>query len=386
MAFARTAPLLLLIGAALAAPGCAAPDGDGAVATASQSAFTVSHGDRFVVSATPERIVLAKQVDGIPFPFDETALLGKALLIHPVDRRAANGVYARALDVASEGDHLVVTSEPLTLNEMESITEGDIVRIYVDASRLNGTGLRPQVAGSFGAVGFNGLSFSAFEGLSAPSFLGAGITLSHEIEKVSVSPDVLVDWSHEKGLELGMRSSFTWQSKLVVGGQVGGEFYHSTTISTPSVVVTVPIGPVPVPITLSASAFVACAAVLSGPISVEVAIAADANVGGSFYVRPTTNTAPADWVRQGSWAPEATGSASVTPTFTDKLDGTISCAIPRIDLKALVAGVAGPYLAITPSITISDDSSFSVAVAAGVQGKLLGKAAATEVTLLTWTP
>jgi hypothetical protein len=384
MAVARTLSLLWFAAGALAA-GCAAPEGDGAQ-TSAVSAFTVSHGDRFIVSATPERIVLSKEVDGVPFPFDEASLLGKALLIHPVDRRAATGVYARALSVESEGNRLVVTSEPLTLAEMESIAEDDIVRIYVDASRLDGSGLRPQVAGNFGALGFNGLNFSAFEGLSAPSFLGAGITLSHEVQKVSVSPDVLIDWSHENGLELGMRSTFAWHSKLTVGGQVGGEFYHSTTISTPSVVVTVPIGPVPVPITLSASAFVACAAVLSGPISVEVAIDADANVGGSFYVHPTSDTAPTDWVHQGTWTPEATGTASVTPTFEGKLDGTISCAIPRIDLKALVAGVAGPYLAITPSIAISDNSSFSIAIAAGVQGKLLGEAAAAEVTLLSWTP
>jgi len=385
MRVARAVSLLLFVGGALAA-GCAAPEGDGAASTASVSAFTVTHGDRFVVSATPERIVLSKEVDGVTFPFDETSLLGKALLIHPVDRRAETGVYARALSVDSDGDHLVVTSEPLTLAEMETITEDDIVRIYVDASRLNGSELRPQVAGNFGAIGFNGLNFSAFEGLSRPAFLGAGITLSHELTKVSLVPDVLVDWTHENGLELGLRADFAWHSKLTVGGQVGGEFYHSMTVSAPPLVVTIPIGPVPVPVTLSAAAFVACASVLTGPISAEIAVDVDASIGGSFYVHPTTDTAPTDWVHEGSWQPEVNGNASITPTFKGQLDGTISCAIPRIDLKALVAGVAGPYIAVTPSVTIADPPDFNIAIAAGVQGKLLGRAAAAEVTLLTWRP
>ena len=385
MRFARMVSLLLFVGGALVA-GCAAPEGDGATSTASVSAFTISHGDRFVVSATPERIVLSKEVDGVTFPFDDTSLLGKALLIHPVDRRAEDGVYARALSVESDGDHLVVTSEPLTLTEMETITEDDIVRIYVDASRLNGSELRPQVAGNFGALGYNGLNFSAFEGLSAPSFLGAGITLSHELGNVSVSPTVLVDWSHDNGLELGMRADFAWHSKLKIGGQIGGEFYHSTTLSTPSLVVTIPIGPVPVPVTLSASAFVACGSVLTGPVAIEVAIDVDATMGGSFYVHPTTDTAPTDWFHEGIWKPEVTGTGGITPTIEGQLNGSISCAIPRIDLKALVAGVAGPYLAITPSVTIADNPDFNVAIAAGVQGKLLGKASAAEITLLTWRP
>ncbi len=385
MLFARVSSLLL-IGAAALAGGCGGgPEGDVA-ASGSESAFTVAHGDRFVVSATPERIVLSKEAGGVTFPFDETSLLGKALLIHPVDRRAATGVYARALSVTTEGDRLVVTSEPLTLAEMETITEDEIVRIYVDASRLDASGLKPQVTGNFGAIGYDGLNFSAFEGLSRPTLLSPGITLAHELKNVSLVPNVLVGWTHESGLELGMRAAFAWQSKLTIGGQVGGEFYHSMTVSAPPLVVTIPIGPVPVPVTLSAAAFVSCAAVLAGPVNVELTIDIDANVGGSFYVHPTTDTAPTDWVHEGSWKPEATGSASITPSVASKLDGSISCAIPRVDLKALVAGTAGPYFAITPVATIADVPDFSVTLSAGVQGKLLGHGAAAEITLLTWRP
>lgn len=386
MAPGRKTSLLLFAAGALIA-GCAAPQGDDGAATASVSAFTVSHGDRFVVSATPERIVLAKEVDGVAFPFDEASLLGKALLIHPVDRRAATGVYARALSVASEGDRLVVTSEPLTLAEMEDITEDDIVRIYVDASRLNAGDLHPQTSGSVGPVGFNGLDFTAFAGLSRPSLLAPGITLHHELETASLSPDVLVGWTHENGLELGMRAALAWKSKLTIGGRAGGEFFHSMTVNSPSLVATIPIGPVPVPVVLSASAFVSCSALSSGPLALELAIDVDANVGGSFYVHPTTDTSPADWVHEGSWAPEASGSASITPSLESTFGATISCAIPRIELKALVAGTAGPFFAITPLISMSSPSpDFSVTLSAGVQGKLLGHAGGAEVTLLTWKP
>jgi hypothetical protein len=79
----------------------------------SESAFTVANGARFVVSATEDRIVLARHVVGVAFPFDEASLLGKAILIHPVEHRAEAGVYARALAVESKGDRLIVTSEPL---------------------------------------------------------------------------------------------------------------------------------------------------------------------------------------------------------------------------------------------------------------------------------
>ena len=121
----RSALWLCALAAGLVSGACAAPEGDGA-ATTTESAFTVSNGDRFVVSATPERIVLSKSVGGVAFPFDESSLLGKAILIHPVDRRAAGGVYARALSIEVQDDRFVVTSTPLSLAEMEKITEDEI--------------------------------------------------------------------------------------------------------------------------------------------------------------------------------------------------------------------------------------------------------------------
>ncbi len=394
MLLGRLAPLLLFVGLFVGAlTGCSVPAGDGA-ATASVSAFTVDHGDRFVVSATPERIVVSKEVDGVRFPFDEGSLLGKAILIHPVARRAATGVYARALDVATVGDQLVVTSEPLTLTEMENIAEDDIVRIYVDATwkdlasdLSSARNVSPRTSGSLGPVGFNGLDFSGFLGLSRPALLAPGITLSHELKNVSFAPEVLVDWTRENGLELGMRAALTWQSKLTIGGRVGGEFYHSMTLDSPPLVVAVPIGAVPVPVTLSASAFVSCSAVSTGPVAVELTIDVDASAGGSFYVHPTASSLPTSWVHEGRWKPAASGTASITPGIESAAGPTISCAVPRIELKALVAGAAGPFFAITPVISMSGPSpDFSVTLSAGLQGKVLGYSGGAEVTLLTWKP
>jgi hypothetical protein len=76
---------------------------------------------------------IIKHADGAAFPFDKASLAGRALLIHPIARDAATGVYARALSITDEGDHLVVEREPLTFQEMEAITEDQIVRIFIDA-------------------------------------------------------------------------------------------------------------------------------------------------------------------------------------------------------------------------------------------------------------
>jgi hypothetical protein len=386
--------LLLFVGGLLTA-ACGEPEGDGAQA-ATESAFTVDHGDRFVVSATPERIVLAKKVGGVAFPFDEESLLGKAILIHPVDRRAVNGVYARALSVASEGDRYVIQGEPLTLAEMETIAEDDIVRIFIDpktsrASRpeegepLSPATLRPRALTA--NVGFNGLDVGGFAGLDNASLLKPGVTFSHHIEKVSVTPEMLVDWTSEKGLELGARGTFEWKSKVTIGGHAGAEFFRSMTVESPPYIIAVPIGAVPVPVTLSASAVVSCSAGADAPLALAVTIAFEAKVGGSFYVHPTSYSSPASWMSAGSWEPELSGSGSVTPELEDTSGVTVQCAAPHIELKAMVAGVAGVYLALTPNVTIAGPSPGVEAVlAAGVRGKLFGRDVGKEITLLSWKP
>lgn len=378
--------LPLLVASSTLFAACAAPaDDDGAV-TGSESAFTVERGDRFVVSASPERIVLSKKVNGVAFPFDERSLLGKAILIHPT-KRAVTGVYARALSVTTEGDRYVVTSQPLTLGEMETIPESDIVRIFVEANprRLSTSSIRPLAVAS--SAGVNGLTFNGYLGLSKPALLSPGITLTHTVDEASFDPDVLLDWTSERGLELGLRASLGWRSKLTIGGRAGGEFFRSATLASPPLVVTIPIGAALVPVTLSGSAFVACSALSTATAQIDVDVVASARVGGSFYVKPSWDTLPTGWVSEGTWKPEATGTGSVTSALAAAPGPTISCALPRIEVKALLAGAAGPYFAFSPVASMDGlTPRFQATLSAGVQANVLGTSRAFEVTLLTWKP
>jgi hypothetical protein len=198
---------------------------------------------------------------------------------------------------------------------------------------------------------------------------------------------VLLDWTEDKGLELGARADLHWESKLSIGGRVGGEFFRSATIESPPYIMTVPIGAVPVPVTLTASAMITCVALTSGPSAVAVTIAADAKVGGSFYVKSSLTTSPDSWVTPGTWTPEMSGSASVTPDLEDAPGITIQCALPRIEFKALVAGVAGVFLAATPLVTVAGPSpGIEGILTGGVRGKLFTREVGTEVRLLTWKP
>lgn len=378
--------LPLLLSFALANAACSAPSEDEGASQGSESAFTVERGDRFVVSASPERIVLSKRVDGVVFPFDERSLLGKAILIHPT-KRAVTGVYARTLSVKTEGERYVVTSKALTLSEMETIAEDDIVRIFVDTPRPTSSPSSVRPLAVAGGASMNGLTFTGHLGLSRPALLSPGVTLTHEIQEASFDPDAKVDWSAERGLELGLRASLDWRSKLTIGGRAGGEFYRSMTLESPPLVVVIPIGAAPVPVTLSASAFVSCSALTTAPAEVAVMVAASAKLGGSFYVKPRFGSVPSEWVAEGTWKPEATGTGSVTSSLAGAPGASVQCALPRIEVKALLAGSAGPYLAISPVASMVGRSpEFKATVSAGVQANLLGASRAFEVTLLTWKP
>jgi len=385
-------PRLLLASIAVAllagplAIGCAdaAPD-DGAAST--ESAFTVDKGDRFVVSATPTRIVLRKRAGSVAFPFDERSLAGKAVLIHPVEKRGTDGVYARAERVTSDGDVLVVDSVPLTFAEMEAITEDEVVRIFVDSRAKLQTapqGVRPL---GWGGVGFNGLDFTTYVGLARPALLSPGVTVTHDIMRAKLEPDALVDYTRESGLELGLRATLDWKSKLLVTGRIGDTFYKSTPIDSPPLYVTVPIGGIPVPVRLDATAYIACSAIVVGPAEVSVEVSAAATLGGSVRIRPSADAAPSEWFTQGRWAPQADGKASAVPGIRGVTEGSIACALPRIELRARVAGVSGPFLAISPTVATSPTGvTFTATVGAGVEAELFGAKRAAEVTLVTWEP
>lgn len=370
----------------LAAVACGAPDDESV--SGGTSAFTVDSGDRFVVSASPTSIVLKKNVDGVDFPFDDAALLGKALLIHPVVHRADEGVYARATAVHDGGDRWEIDAEPLTLEEMETIAEDDVVRIYVKSSSglIQPSSLHPL---GWGGVSMNGFDMGTGWSFQTPLAASPGISVSHHVAESSFAPEAIVDWSRGKGLEIGARGQLDWRSTLHISGNAAGEVFHSKEVESASYVVTVPIGIVPVPIALRAKGFVTCGVSVAGSAEITIDVDAHATLGGSFVVSPSKDTAPTDWVHEGRWAPTASGRASVTPTAKGSLDigGTISCAFPRIELHADVAGVAGPYLALTPLGVIDNDGAhFEGHVAAGLSAGVLGLSAGVEVNLYTWKP
>lgn len=386
--FRSALPALVLASVfSASAVGCAPEEEEDA--SSAESAFTVERGDRFIVSATPTKVVLRKRVDNIEFPFDEKSLLGKALLVHPVAERAETGVYSRVTDVALRNGRYEVECEPLTFEEMRGIPEDDVVRIYMDP-RARGVqpvsfDLKPM--GTSSTTFSNPLDFTTFIGLGNPAFLKPGVTINHKVERAELRPEVLANYDGETGLEVGMRASLSWRSKLTVGGRVGGTLFKSATAQTAPYLVFVPIGWFPIPVSITASAYVTCAAVVTGPITVEVALAADASVGGSMRVNPSFQTDPRTWITEGSWPAHATGSASATPTVTTTGQGSVKCVIPRVEVKALVAGISGPYLAISPTTTMDTSGArFSAMVSGGISGELFGQGIAAEVPLFEWKP
>ena len=399
---ARSSTLLVVLGLAVLGAGSTGCSGDGAdEGSASASAFTVENGDRFVVSATSERIVLAKKVRDVVFPFDQSSLRGKAILIHPVVRKVDEGVYARALDVRIEGATYVIDARPLTLEEMSDITEDEVVRIYIDrrsAANTNerepeiilspATLLRPLGSGTSGSGrGASGLGFGSAEELGSPSMPRPGISFTHTIEKASLDPEALIDWSREGGLELGLKTELAWKSKAAVRGTLSGEFFRSKTLEGPPIHGFVPIGPVPVPVSLQGKAWIACSAAGVGPAEVGVEIEASARLAASLRVSPKRGVAVSEWVHEGRWPATANGSFTATPSVEAKFSATISCAVPRLEVHASIAGVAGPYVAMTPTIKLNENgTTVEVPIAVGVRAGVLGVGSGAEVMVYSWKP
>jgi hypothetical protein len=394
--------LLLCLAFGAGGLGCAEDDAGGT--TGDDANFTVASGDRFIVSATSEKIVFRKNIGAAPFPFDEQSLAGKAILIHPVAGRAEDGVYSRVKTVRSEGDTYVVDATPLSFLDMEGITEDEIVRIYVDPKRatpngeatLSTTSFAPPLNFDSGlqlwpqneTPGFGidhlGVGPGANTPIARTDKLGPGISFKQTIDKASFSPSFLVDWSRERGLELGFRADMEWKSKAVINGTLTGEFFRSNAWESPALWVTVPLGVATVPVRASVRVLITCKATLTGPADMTLDVDASARVGGSFRIRPSTNTAPTEWVGEGPWPGEATGSASVHPTFSLAFGGAIFCALPRIELHTKVFGLVGPVVIAMPGAVVDDAGvRAEVRFYAGLEAGIFGIGAGMEVPVYT---
>ncbi len=379
--------------------GCSARFDEGRVA-ASASEFTVSNGHRFVVSARPDQIVLRKDVDGVAFPFDTTSLQDKAILIHPIAGKSADGVYSRVRRVTDAGENYVVDATPLTFDEMEAISEDQIVRIYLDPmhsslareARLalssggqaasappdfdlqRATNVRPQAV-------FDGLPFGVFgsdEALNQYEALRPNVLFRQSVERASFKPEVLAGWSRETGLELGVRVEMDWKSTATISGALIGEFYRSKPYEAFGAWIFVQVGVVPIPIKAGIRLRVQCEAMLVGPVDMQLDVETHARLGGSFRVRPSQHTAPAEWLTEGSWPGEVTGTGTVNPTFRGNLDASLWCSLPRIELHTEMFGVVGPVVIVSPSAVIGSEGFYpELRLLAGITGGLFGVGATT---------
>src|SRR5262245_17472142 len=117
------AAAIVLAMATMAGCSGAAESAQGGQAGGSADAVTVEDGDKFVARVEGTTVVLHKHVGDAEFPFAREAINGKAILIHPVEGKVEAGLYARVLSVREEGDTFVLETQPLTISEMESVTE-----------------------------------------------------------------------------------------------------------------------------------------------------------------------------------------------------------------------------------------------------------------------
>ena len=369
--------------------------------------FTVESGERFVVSASSEQVVFRKSVGAAAFPFDEASLLGKAILVHPVAGRAEDGVFARATRVRSEGDRYAVDVKPLSFLEMETVTEDEIVRVYVDSRRTASAGaprlglapatLRPL--GVFPSLQLSPLSEEGGDGFSwgdlgigsgsdtpiaKANRLAPGVSFKHSVDRASFTPDVLVDWSREAGLELGFRADMEWRSRAVINGTLTGEFFRSNAWESPALWISLPIGIVTVPVRASVKVLVTCKATLVGPADVTLDVRAGATVGGSFRVRPSAERPASEWVTAGSWPGVATGTVSVDPSWQLAFRGAIACALPRIELHTKIFGAVGPVAIVMPTAVVATEGVRpEVRFAAGLEAGIFGVGDGLEIPVYT---
>lgn len=394
-------PVAVALALSLAACSPAATE-DGSTS----EAYTVENGDRFLVSASPGKVVFKKEEGGRAFPFAPSEIRGKAILIHPVKQKLDAGLYARALAVEETESTFVVTTEALRFDEMENLEESGILRIYVDRALpkpVDGTATTSLGARSLAetlGVDTNNVRPSAWGGL-----LNGELGLEGEISNFSVAPNARVwqesgslnmktgaraGWQRGRGLELGFDMTYAWSSTLAFEGELSaGYVFETPKVRTPRVVVAVPIGPVPVPVTLGLAGSFECRAGGGASIKGKVRIELAASFGGSSFIRPSATKPPSQWVTPGAWPWHASGRGSVTRQGQVDIEpgASIECAVPRIDLETLVAGVAGPYLTLAPTASVGTEGlELGVEVKAGLEAELFGREARGEVTLLSWKP
>ncbi len=411
-------PLLVPLLAVSLLAGCSAPaaDEDAAYSAEAEGALTLADGDRYVVRADAQsgEVVLRTSVDGVPLPYDAPAMLGKALLIHPLPGRADEGIYARVTSATrvqgegrlDSGDTLRLTTTPLSLEEMAGLSEDDVLRIYL-ARGLRGGSLEPASLSLLDVGGTPPANTSA----NTPANTGAwsGL-LSGQLPMVSVvppnanlgafvgnvdlgpldlsfKPEGKLAYRRESGLEIGLRGEMRAKMEITVSGMAGvrAPIFVTPDAKLPPVTFLVPIGPFPVPVQLGVSGNLRCDLLAGGRVAATVALGATVRFGGSSRFNPTKNTLPTNWIQAGEWPYELDASFEASATGDVDPAVGIACVVPRVNLDVRVAGVAGPYLALVPQVaSFADRTEARPSLRAGwASGTLLfGSPARAEVELI----
>lgn len=402
---------LAALATSFALSGCSVAHEDEAATSA--QAYTVPDGDRFVVRASASEIVLLKSVDAAPFPFAPEEIVGKAVLVHPVAGKAESGAYLRATEVDDLGPTYRVRGRVMPLVEMSELVEDEIIRIYLDRRLASGArrpaartatltplGTAADAVGDFPWTGT--LEAQSWGGLlsgdlNARGWIATGPTRRVEgtargwIEDAGITaqPEGRFAYHSGRGLEVGARLDADFHATVGFSGrlQERTRIFESPRISSPRTVVAVPIGPVPVPVTLGLTARIACDSVTRGTVEGAATLRARLSVGGSWILDPKRVGQPG-WIAPGEWTPHADASASLSVDELEFVgDAGISCDVPRVDLETLVAGVAGPYLSFVPTYALTTQrGSLRFALRAGVKGRLFNRESAAEVELLSYEP
>ncbi len=375
------------------------------------SAYVVAEGDRFVVRASEEEVVLRRTVNGRQFPVATANLVGKAVLIHPVPQAAEDGVYARVLEAGEAAGIMNLKTRPLTLQEMSEATEAEIVRIYLDPKLQGDTVEAPRGGGGsaeplFGLPGLK--PKSVWHGVLTGDFpimgeiqLADGIrwennmTVAYHHDGMRLTPRMKLDWSRAEGLELGFRTDFSYDGRLEIKGDtnVRGRIFRTRTARTPRIARWVMIGPVPVHVSVGLATFLECESMGKTQFDGTIKVHLGAYAGASVRLRQNSFAALPD-VGPGEWPNGVSGlvSTSVEGSPHFGAGSGIECTLPRVELETLVAGVAGPYLALCPEFRRTRDpgglpvNSNNVTIKLGMRGRLFGREANTELDLISWAP
>ena len=371
--------------------------------------LTLQGGAKYVVRADASHIVLRKEVDGKALAVRAADLPGKAVLIYPLAGAAEDGVFSWARSVQDSGDTLEITAEPLGLDELATLREEQVVRIFMDrtlskataatpgapAARNEGVYFLPPAEGAgtrplgMGAPILAGtpLDVQSFGFGSVPSFLGS---VSPHITQFKINPDLLFD--NKNGLELGARLDFSTDVTLALHG------VSRSTTSLPflsfekqlaSRWFVMPVAGIPIPFKVALAVGISCGAVPGVTIDTELRFKVDLHTSASFVFDPRGSDNASQWIHGGSWPNELTAHASMDSGKIHPSLG-LTCEFPRLKLSiSPVGNVAGVYLVagtgVTAPITEDLPPVLWAEVSAGAWGKIFGKTARTEYVLKRWS-